>query len=352
MQLLTPHDYLRIELANQYGHGLDKLTWKERIAFNDYTDTPDEPWLFQKALCQLEGNISYPTVGLDCTASGLQLISLVLGERKIALETNLIPSETDTCRDVYLNVHSAVTHKPEGITRKQCKSSLMQSTYGGTKTARETYGKYYNHFLDGVDEVLPNALGFVDLMHSFWNPENLIVEWVMPDGFHVILPSEAIETTPYTFMGKEYFFEKKVNAPQAFSLKLPANFIHSLDSFVLREVVTRCSGRITPIPNKAKLRELERLEYLTGFKSARQRFFTGNTYEAKYAFDVSTVHDCFRVGVNHANDLRKCYAEVMFELASSNVVNYLLSQIAEEEITLERDTTWFGEILFNDYAIS
>lgn len=109
MQTFTGKQYLKIDIANNYG--LDKLTWYERIRWfdqhelllDDLIPTAKEPALFYagvKAYREVEAGlpIGY-MISLDATSSGLQLLAALTGDNLAAQLCNVI--NTGTREDAY-----------------------------------------------------------------------------------------------------------------------------------------------------------------------------------------------------------------------------------------------------------
>lgn len=109
MQLFSGRNYLKIDVANTFG--LDKKLWQERIDWVDqnadilesFIDDAKEQMLFAKAVnAYREAEANQPIghlMGLDCTASGLQVLAVLIGCKKTAQRVNLI--NTGKREDVY-----------------------------------------------------------------------------------------------------------------------------------------------------------------------------------------------------------------------------------------------------------
>ena len=70
-------------------------------------------------------------------------------------------------------------------------------------------------------------------------------------------------------------------------------------------------------------------------------------------FQVLSVHDCFRVLPNYGNDLRRQYNRLLAEVAQSDLLSFLVSQIVKRRITVSKlDPDMFGDILEANYSLS
>jgi DNA-directed RNA polymerase len=166
MQTFTPIEYLMLDIASNYG--LDKETWDARLDWfktvegiitqaDDLNKSPifralnkeaAEPALFftgclayRKAI---KGeSITYP-ISLDATASGAQLLAVLIGCEKSGRLCNVV--DTGNREDLYTNVYNlmrdilasgdfgyvegddAVVDGTGGITRSDAKAAVMTLT--------------------------------------------------------------------------------------------------------------------------------------------------------------------------------------------------------------------------------
>ncbi len=94
MQTFTGREYLAIDIANNFG--LNKKTWDERLTwFEDHKgnlmdslNQAEEPALYYAGVCAYEAvergePIGY-AISLDATSSGLQLLTVLTGDREAA----------------------------------------------------------------------------------------------------------------------------------------------------------------------------------------------------------------------------------------------------------------------------
>ena len=228
METFSVLDYAKIELANQWG--MDKLLWNERI---EWASNPDINWKKAESPIQyynalenyykvLNGEKSNATVSLDACASALQHISLIAECFKTAEICNVIGSKRN---DAYSIIHQA-TGLPN-IPRKLCKDAIMQSSYGGKRTANDIYGSDIEKFYSAMNQEAPAALQYVDLTQSLWNAKALEHSWVMPDNFHVEIPVETSVQRTIRFKGKSRIINQILNIPTKYGKSISANIIHS-----------------------------------------------------------------------------------------------------------------------------
>lgn len=73
----------------------------------------------------------------------------------------------------------------------------------------------------------------------------------------------------------------------------------------------------------------------------------------KKPFPVMTVHDCFRCHPNYGNDLRRQYNQILSDIAKSDLLGFILSQVLGQEFSAGKlDDSLWQDILETDYALS
>ena len=268
MQTFTPIEYLKIDIANNYG--LDRENWDTRIAWFDKNENKlldelhtikrngseprrvfkdaDNPALFFAGLCAYEEAsrgepIGYP-IGLDATASGPQLLALMVGCESTAKACNLI--DTGERKDFYTETFKAMQARldnPKEIDRKQVKNAVMPAMYNSKREPKRYFGEgpTLNTFYQTMETDFGPVWELVQAMETFWDPTAFRHDWVLPDNFHVQTKSKAKVTETVTFLDEVYEVVSEQNVPQEMSRELGANVTHSVDGMVVREMTRRCS---------------------------------------------------------------------------------------------------------------
>jgi len=72
----------------------------------------------------------------------------------------------------------------------------------------------------------------------------------------------------------------------------------------------------------------------------------------KTPFEVLSIHDCFRCLPNYGNDLRQQYVEVLAQIAKSNMLSFIVSQIKQRIITVNKKADLSALVLKSEYALS
>lgn len=413
MQTFTPIQYLMIDIASNYG--LDKESWDARLQwFSDYLEAhlrsaddlktnqifqafvkqADSPALFQAGCLAyrqaLRGeSITYP-ISLDATASGAQILSILIGCRKSASLCNVI--DTGRREDLYTNVNELMNARLDAdhsVARSDSKQAVMTSLYGSTAQPLRVFGDgerldcFYtvmNEELPGIWELNQDLLGLAD-------PTVDEYSWTMPDNFHV---KTKVTTTVYhdvMFDGEEYRVPEKVQGPKENDKSIGANTVHSIDGMVVREMLRRCYYDYNVVTDikvmlqsglhemKSTLeRPMDKLMQtlwdhyqLTGFLSARilENLDEENLWWVdkdvilklieslpRKPFPVLAVHDCFRVHPNYGNDLRRQYNNILSDLADSTILESIVSQIAGQKITAQRRGELSADVKEANYALS
>lgn len=401
MQKFTPRDYLKIDIANNFG--LDKEDWDTRINwFNsnehrilDLLSEAEEPALYYAGVQALDAvnkgqPIGYP-VSLDATSSGLQILAVLTGDREAAEICNVV--DTGHRRDAYTIVYQRMVNKigeNSRIKRKDTKQAIMTSLYGSKAVPKEVFGEgvLLKVFFDIMQQSAPAAwelnMAFLDI----WNPEAYSNDWVLPDNFHVHVKVMSQVRERIHFLNQPVDVYYKVNAPMEEGRSLGANTIHSLDGMMVREITRRCDYQPSVIKevqrivftcfdcplyiedNKDNRMVMTLWDHYTksGYLSARilDHINEENIHLVDRGviqelldslpvkpFKVISVHDCFRCLPNYANDLREQYNRQLMLIGKSNLLSYLLSQIMGKSVSIGKlDPNLWKDVMTSNYALS
>ena len=403
----TGKEYLKIDIAGLFG--LDKKNWDERLAwFNAHeqeleslTEQADERNCYIAAVnawrdVQNGKAIGYP-INLDATASGCQVLALLTGDIKSATRVNLV--NTGKREDLYTYIYDKmkeVAPVSANITRDKVKKAIMTSLYGSEAKPREVFGEdNVATFEQVMNQELPAVWRLNNQLQNNWDSTKTVYSWIMPDNFHV--DAHVINKVAYEAkcMGEDIAFLKKVEGCSEHGRFLSANLAHSVDGFINREITMRCNFSIeykqylkklinlnTVFSENAdsdynqskdslkKFKVLWKCYQKSGFLSVRilqyvsvdaLRLVGVNGINAlkdlvdtlpEKTFEVFAIHDCFRVLPNYGNEMRQQYRYVCKQIADSNMLADILSQMFGEEIHVKKMTENLGELVMkSEYAI-
>ncbi|WBQ32483.1 RNA polymerase 2 [Erwinia phage Kuerle] len=408
MQQFNGIEYLKIDVANSFG--LDKKKWNERLAwFNEnehqldsLIEQADSPAMFfagvQAYRDAREGKpIGYP-ISLDATASGMQILACLTGDRKAAELCNVVPVFGDDAEALRIDGYTVIYDRmvttigeAGQIERDDCKQGIMTSLYGSQAMPKKVFGegKLYYTFQDTMNESAPAVWELNSAFLDIWDPEATEHNWTLPDLFHVKVKVMDEETETVHFLNAPYDTYRKVNRATESGRSLGANGTHSIDGYVVREMIRRCMYDMELIrnvrrmiaENKAgyKIQPVKDADYdmvvslwdmylKTGMLSLRICDYLDydniglvdvEVVEAlldtlpKKPFQVITNHDCFRCLPHYGNDLRKQYNRMLYELAKGNLLSHMLSQMTNSEVQIGKlDPTLADDILNTEYALS
>lgn len=330
MQTFTGLEYIKIDIANQYG--LDKELWDHRIdgiseVISEHDgdtaglyaalDNADEPVLMLKAIKAYEDAMAgRPTgfiMGLDATASGLQIMACLTGCKVTAESVNLINNGKRNCP-------YSDAAKTFNCDRSFIKKPLMTHFYGSKRQPEIIFGENTPElakFYEMMNKQFPGAMDCMELMQSSWQSNALYHQWTLPDGHvaHVKVTekvSKKVEIDELNHMTFSYMTE--VNQAQDFQVSLAANIIHSVDGYVVREM----------------------------FRKAKAK-----------GFEMLSIHDCFWCSPNHMNDMRLHYMEILRDIANSNLLQDIINEIRGTNGTLLKDSYDLGDLIMeSEYSLS
>lgn len=330
MQRFTGMQYLYIDIANAFG--LDKEVWEERIKWTSVNehklealiDDAEDRFLFAKAVNALrvsqDMEPSGHMMGLDSTASGLQIMACLIGCHDTARNVNLI--NTGNREDVYAKVALTMNELcADEITKKEIKTPLMTTFYGSMAQPKRIFGEgttelaaFYetlNHELKGAMEVLAD-------IQSCWQGNNLFHKFALPDG-HVakikvmVAVDKKIEVDELDHA--TFTHRALINEPVAFGISLCANIVHAIDGYIVRQMVRKANAQ---------------------------------------GFELVTIHDNFLASPNNMNEVRQNYIDIMVSIANSDLLQSILRQVTNNnELTFTKYSDNLGEQIANsEYALS
>ena len=411
MRHFTGMQYLQMDIAANYG--LDKATWDERLEWyqtnkkvieegseeetKNFLRLADKPAQVIAGIFAmrdtLEGKPTGYMCGLDATASGLQILSTLIGCHNGAALCNLI--DNGECNDAYMiayEVHNMRLKLPPEIKRKQYKAALMTHLYGSVREPEIAFGKGTDHlsmFYEVIDALLPKADTLNRWLISCWDPEKRVNEWVLPDGFTAVVKVVAYNETEVNFLGSPYKIKFHTNDPVPTSKSLGANIVHSVDGMVVREMVRRCNydKKHLQVIHKnlvnalhAKVLSSEKdynaliqieLWRSSGFMSWRlfdelscntMGFLT--VQEKEYLievlegikhnpFELVAIHDCFRFPADQGNVVRKVYRHIFAEMAESSLLGHIMRMLSNFDGFTSVPQPALARLIRNsEYAIS
>lgn len=387
MQTFTGYQYLLIDTANQFG--LDKETFDKRIQWvttnidtlESLKDQADEPYLYAKAVSAVrKAQAKQPTghlVAMDAVCSGIQLMSAMTGCIDGARATGLV--DPDVRADAYTELTSRMQQElgtAFDVPRADAKQALMTGFYGSKAKPEEIFGKdtaAYKAFYKAGQEMAPGAFELIEDLRDSWQPYALVHEWKLPDGYDArvkVMQKESCRIEVDELDHASFTYEYYINQGEKNGLSNIANVVHSVDAFVLREMVRRCNYDYQQVKYLDHCIETELLErnvygerkdlkplkdehhyYIeqamrSGMASAvildhlnsetikdvptellhQLKSITATMQEYK-PFPVITIHDSFAAHANNVNWVRHWYKELLAELADSDILSDILSQL-------------------------
>jgi DNA-directed RNA polymerase len=328
MQQFTGIEYVKIDIANQFG--LDRLKWNDRIHWVnnnrpdliEIAENSEKPHLYAKAIRALEAaeqGIAYRfNMGLDATASGLQMMAAMSGCQQTARCVNLI--DTGNREDVYQEVATTMSqYMKTEVTRKLVKKPIMTFFYGSQAQPKSVFGEgeALIAFYSALGNLMPGAMELMKLFQSYWDPTAYRYQWAMPDGHVVdwpVMESKDQEVEIDEAAHTRFIYRAKYPQPQTQGRSLAANITHSVDAYACREMIRRC--------------------HIKGIHMA-------------------PIHDCFYAHPNDMNIVRQSYIEVLADISEQNLVSNILSQISgRRNIGYQPDRRLTPLILEANYALS
>ena len=389
MRTYTGWQWLLIDACNNFG--LDKLLFEERIAWAEnnlsvlesLADKADTKPLYLKAVQAIrKAQAGLPTghlVGVDGVCSGVQMMSVLTGCIAGATATGLVDpnKRADAYTQVTEVMNGVLGANAIVVPRKDAKDALMTSMYGSRAKPIEIFGEdtpELSAFYQAASIVAPGAWELLQVLRASWQPYALLHEWQLPDGFDArvkVMEKVQARIEVDELDGATFSYEFYENIGSEKGLSLIANCIHSVDGYVLRSMHRRCNYDRQVMEGAAVLLEAELIRRMLGGKQDEDLFdVTGKVgyYVEQYTrsnmpdvvianhldsisvqglstvhlkaisrivnqmleyqpFALISIHDEFKSLCGNVNHVRQNYINILADLADSNLLSDILSQI-------------------------
>ena len=329
----------QLGLAFARAYGLDKET--DKVKYDWFLQNKDrlykindwkEPYIAKKLLKAYDSDRTNVTVELDSTNSQLQMIAVLMGDRKTALTCNVINRNDGSVADAYkeladsMKAYLANKGLDIQLKRSHIKKSMMIFGYNASKNRIEAQlkrdlGELYvpevlEAFYEGVEDISPASVQFKQLSNEVWDAyckDKELIEWTMPDGFRVQYRPYDTYIVELDLYGHKVSVHVPLNKPTDNSAGLGVNIIHSVDAYVAREMIRRCD--------------------IAGF-------------------DIYSIHDGFNCHPNNAKQMHEIYNQILADINASNLLEDIYTQIVGSSLFKISSDIAKGEILNSNYSIS
>jgi hypothetical protein len=328
MQKFTGREYLLIDIASRYG--MDRETWKDRLDWAEdnyhnleYMNKPKEGILYRKAVRALrivdQGKPTNHIMGLDATASGLQVMAALSGCHKTASEVNLI---NDGIRhDVYGSIGGYMgAQLSKAFHRDEMKDPLMTTFYGSTRQPKLIFGDgtpELKAYYSVIQERLTGAWRVLQVIQAHWNPNTTHHEWTLPDVHTAWVPvtgtvEKSLEIDELGHLRMAY--RTQLLGTLERSRSLAANVVHSIDGWICRQMVLMAH---------------------------------------KQGFWLAPIHDCFYSSPKYMNQVRQNYLTLLAWIADNPVLENILRNLGNKNVSIRKASNNLSKaILKADYALS
>ena len=414
MKTFSAFEWLLIDIGTQWG--LDKEVFEVRLAwakenFNELETLGDnKKWkekpLYIKAVMALrkvqQGLPTGHMIGCDSTASGVQIMSALTGCHAGALATGLIDPEVRA--DLYTASTDVMnqTLKEHSITveaeRPKMKQAVMCSFYGSKLEPEMLFGEATQElecFYQTMEKVAPGAWELRKDLLEAWQSYALSHEWQLPDGFEAKvkvmqkvlteggnLPRIEIDELEHHQFGYTYYENKGSKK----GLSLVANVIHSADGYIVRTMHRKCNydpvvvkaayaaicsaiGKEKSKPEgkvkyyaeqyeRSSVADIVILPWITKDATAlsdkhleKLKLLCKQMLQHK-PFPLVTIHDQFNCHAGNVDQMRYHYKETLADLADSEILSDIFSQIYGCKVTYNKLSNDLGDkIRQSAYAI-
>lgn len=327
-----------------------------------------------------------PTVALDTRSSCILLTSLLTRDNK-ALKSVFTLGLKNHKVDPYKQVFKRIPEL-QGLERDNQKKCVMQYIYCGNAKVKEVCKEYKDAFVDAFASALPKSQAFREACLKAWDSNCEEYSWQLPDGFQV---NQKVEKVLYELGIQEILMEIKVNGHITNvhpNWKVPCtlqkgdngtrsiapNVIHSIDAYIMRELVRRCYGsfktdlkdikrtknnkfsnpKAVTIYNMFKMTgmiSLNILNYLNKDDELSEEYYDAiksivDTLP-KNRFYIKPIHDEFCCREEFREDMVNVFNQILVELYKSDYLEYVSKEL-ELKIKAESISNKMVELLLEN----
>lgn len=343
-------------------------------------------------------------VELDACNSGIQIMSALTGCVAGATATGLV--DPNVRADAYSMLNTEMNNILGGnlnVTRADSKAALMTVMYGSKAKPKEIFGEdtpELNAFYQAAQTIAPGAWELLQDLLGSWQPYALEHRWKLPDGFDArvkVMEKKEIRIEVDELNHATFTYEFYENEGSKTGLSNAANVVHSVDAYVLRCIHRRCNYNPQTIMYLAEIIRIEK-----GYRSYQQPWTVApmlvgskvEYYVQQYErsgmadiviaphldeytvsmlsdehlnalhnivismlehkpFEVVTIHDAFKCHANNMNHLRQHYINIFAEIADSNILSDILSQIHGKQGVFNKLSNNLSQLIKgSNYALS
>lgn len=277
----------------------------------------------------------------------------------------------------------------------------MTMYYGSKKKPKEIFGidtPQLHAFYQAAEVIAPGAYRLLQALLDSWRPYALVHSWKLPDGFDArvkVVEKKEARITVDELGSASFTYEFYVNEGTKSGLSNVANVVHSVDAYVLRCIQRRCSydhdmiqrlqvnisnelatrmmHSFNPEPpvdgklayyveqfNRSSMVDIVIAPFISAGNVTQlttdhlvRLLVIVNSMLVHKPFHVITVHDEFKCHPNYMNHLRQHYINIFAEIADSELLSDLLSQLYGVPGKATKLSTNLGDLIRqSNYALS
>jgi hypothetical protein len=334
-------------------------------------------------------------VAVDSSASGAQLMSAMTNCIAGAMATGLIDpnKRADLYTETTVEMNSMLHESgiSVDVPRADMKQAVMTVLYGSKAEPKKLFGEDTTElttFYKVLSKVVPGAMFLLQDLLEAWNSYSKVHQWQMPDGFEAVIKVMEtkdcrieIDELAHTQLSYQY----KVNEGTKRGLSIAANAIHSVDAMVVRAMHRKCN--YDPVMVNAAYEAICTALDMEGAEAKGKVAYYSELYEASKLADVValpwivddatglskqhlqalkklcldmlqhkpfpivSIHDAFASTAGNVNWIRYHYKETVADIAASDILSFLFSQLLHKSVTYQKLGDISEQIRNSEYAV-
>lgn len=258
------------------------------------------------------------------------------------------------------------------------------SLYGSEAEPEKIFqGEMLGAFYKSMETAIPNCWALNTFLINFQKTSQATsYDWVMPDNFHVFTPVKEEVEEAVECLGSYHTVNYKVARAHSKNRSLGANTVHSVESFIIRELIRRCNFkkyshivdmlyhgkyvevskeddemfyRLMDLYERSGMLSIRILDYISSetinvLGEEKVKDLLDST--ANKIFPIKCIHDCVFIHPNYAHELLRVYREIYAQVHESNMLEFILKQSIHEEFTVTKGESFADKIRDSTYILN
>jgi hypothetical protein len=190
--------------------------------------------------------------------------------------------------------------------RAYCEYPLMTALYNSRQVPIEAFGDdtpELEAFYTVLEELFDGAVAFMEAINESWDDQALSHHWKTPDGHVAFVPVMETVTGTIEAGGMEFGYTYHSNEASTSHTSLAPNLVHSLDGYVVRNVVESAPFNVIHVHDELKCHPNNCGDMIDLYREAFIDLIDAKPFEKFLGRDLGIDYSEVREGIKEATYL-------------------------------------------------